>query len=47
MKTIDEGHQPKGMYATTISIADLSNGIYFLQLQSGGEKVMKKFVKAN
>jgi len=46
MKTIDPGHQPKGAYASSISISDLPNGIYFLQLQSDGQKVLKKFVKA-
>src|SRR5205814_2088316 len=38
VKTIFEGNQPKGAYATTIDISDLSQGIYFVQLQSGGER---------
>jgi len=46
IKSIDAGHQPKGMYLTQLNISDLPNGIYFLEMQSGGEKVMKKFVKA-
>jgi hypothetical protein len=46
IKSIDAGRQPKGAYGTSIGIKDLSNGIYFLKMQSGGQSVMKKFVKA-
>jgi len=45
VKTVFEGTQPKGAYATSINIADLPQGIYFIEMKSGGETLVKKVVK--
>lgn len=37
----------KNSNLTTIDIADYSEGTYYLQIESGGRKVMKKIVKLN
>jgi hypothetical protein len=47
VRSIEEGHQMKGMYATSVSLKDLPAGLYFIKVQSGGSVSVKKFVKAD
>lgn len=45
VKSFNEGYQPKGAYASRLSIADIPQGIYFLEFVSGTTQTMKKLVK--
>jgi hypothetical protein len=45
IKTFDEVQQPKGAYATRLSLKDVPQGIYLLEISSGGIHAMKKLVK--
>lgn len=46
IKTITTGHQPKGMYAVSVPLHSWPQGIYYLEMQSGEHKEIRKFVKA-
>jgi hypothetical protein len=46
IKSFDQGHQLKGMYAMRLSLKDIPSGIYLLEVSSGGIHSMKKLVKA-
>lgn len=45
IKSFEMGSQPKGVYMTQLKIDDLPQGIYFLELNSGGVTAIKKLVK--
>jgi len=45
IKSFDQGHQLKGMYATRLSLKDIPQGIYLLEISSGGIHSIKKLVK--
>lgn len=45
MKTIAAATKSNSTYTTNIDVSDLAPGIYFVELNSGTEKVVKKFVK--
>jgi hypothetical protein len=47
IKSFDKGYQPNGAYAVRLSIADVPQGIYLLDVSSGGIHSMKKLVKVN
>lgn len=47
IKSFDEGHQMKGAYATRLSLKDLPQGIYFVEISSGGNQAMEKVVKVD
>lgn len=47
VKTVFDGTQPKGAYATTFDISGLPQGIYLVELVSGGQKMVQKLVKVN
>jgi hypothetical protein len=45
VKEISEMNIANGAYSKTINIADLPVGMYFLEINSGGERVTKKVIK--
>jgi len=47
IKSFGEQHQPKGAYATRLSLKDVPQGIYLLEISSGGIQAMKKLVKVD
>lgn len=44
IKSVQEKNISKGAYNQQVSVKDLANGIYFLTLQSGNEKSVRKIV---
>lgn len=42
VKTIDEGHMPKGAYEYSVSVDDLNPGAYFYQLIAGDKTFVKR-----
>ncbi len=45
LKTILMDHKPAGMYNIEISLGDLPNGLYLLQISNGEKRITKKVVK--
>jgi len=45
VKSFDKGYQPQGAYAARLNVSDIPQGIYLLQISSGGMLSIKKMVK--